>query len=189
MSLLISTVADGSRNRLAPLAELPCTMPGHVAAMLGAHHQHVAAVALGDDLLLQILRRVLAAHELIERRAQPLPLLPEPSRIAPQRGAGVVEHLARRIDRMPDGGDLACLKLATRATTRARIGKTPVACRTARPRLFHRIEEVGDDCAAAAGRAAALPRRARERLVQPGRRRAAETAHCARDRPSSRSWR
>ena len=28
MSLLISTVLSGSRNRLAPLPELPCTMPG-----------------------------------------------------------------------------------------------------------------------------------------------------------------
>ena len=28
MSLLISTVADGSRKSVAPLAELPCTMPG-----------------------------------------------------------------------------------------------------------------------------------------------------------------
>ncbi len=28
MSLLISTVPSGSRNRLAPLADAPCTMPG-----------------------------------------------------------------------------------------------------------------------------------------------------------------
>ena len=31
MSLLISTVLSGSRNRLAPLPELPCTMPGMAA--------------------------------------------------------------------------------------------------------------------------------------------------------------
>ena len=29
----------------------------HVAAMLGAHHQHESSVALGDDLVLQVLRR------------------------------------------------------------------------------------------------------------------------------------
>ena len=67
MSLLISTVSSGSTNRLAPLAEPPCTMPGIAAAVLGAHHQHVAAVAVGDDLLLQVLRRVASAQE--RRRA------------------------------------------------------------------------------------------------------------------------
>ena len=57
----------------------------HVATMLGSHHQHVAAVSLGDNLFLQVLRGVLAAHELIERRAQPLALLPQVVADAPQQ--------------------------------------------------------------------------------------------------------
>ena len=106
MSLLISTVADGSRKSVAPLAELPCTMPGTLRAMLGADHQHVAAVALGDDLLLQVLRRVLAAHELIERLAQTLALLAQPIANRSQRRAGVIQDLARGVDRPANGGDL-----------------------------------------------------------------------------------
>ena len=98
MSLLISTVLSGSRNRLAPLAELPCTMPGIAAAMLGLHDQHVAAVALGDDLLLQVLRRVLAAQVRLERAAQPRALLAQPIADALQLRARVVDDLAGRID-------------------------------------------------------------------------------------------
>ena len=56
MSLLISTVSSGSRNRLAPLADAAVDDARNRGAMLGAHHQHVAAVAVGDHLLLQVLR-------------------------------------------------------------------------------------------------------------------------------------
>ena len=71
ISLLISTVLSGSRNRLAPLAELPWMMPGIADAVLGLDDEHVAAVAVGDDLVLQVLRGVLAAQERLERAAQP----------------------------------------------------------------------------------------------------------------------
>ena len=60
--------ARGTGSRRSPTRRARC--PGIAAAMLGPHHQHVAAVALGDDLLLQILRRVLAAQVRLERRAQ-----------------------------------------------------------------------------------------------------------------------
>ena len=107
MSLLISTVLSGSRNRLAPLPELPCTMPGIAVAVLGADDQHVAAVAVGDDLLLQILRRVLAAQIRLERAAQPRPLLAQPIAQAPQLRARIVHDLAAGIDLAADVGDLA----------------------------------------------------------------------------------
>ena len=50
----------------------------NAAAMLGLDDEHVAAVALGDDLILQVLRRFLAAQVRLERAAQPRPLLPQP---------------------------------------------------------------------------------------------------------------
>ncbi len=105
MSLLSSTVAAGSRNSVAPLAELPWTMPGHVATMLGPHHQHEAPVALGDDLFLQVLAELLAARVLLQRAAQPLTLLPQPIANALQLGAGAIEDLAVVVDRVAHRGD------------------------------------------------------------------------------------
>jgi hypothetical protein len=54
---------------------------GHVAAVLGAHQQHEAAVPLGDDLVLQVLRRLLAARELLEGVPQPLAQAAQRSRM------------------------------------------------------------------------------------------------------------
>ena len=95
MSLLISTVLSGSRNRLAPLDELPCTMPGMRRPVLGADQQDVAAVAVGDDLFLQVLGRVARPQVALERAPQPRPLLPQPVADRAERRAGVVEHVAR----------------------------------------------------------------------------------------------
>ena len=63
-------------------------------AMFGANHEHVAAVAIRHDLLLQILRRVLAAEVRFQRSAQPRPLLPQalPDRF--QLGARIVDDFA-----------------------------------------------------------------------------------------------
>ena len=76
------------------------------SAVLGAHHQHVAAVAVGDHLLLQVLRRLALAQERFERRAQLRLLAPQPLADARQRRAGVVGHFARRFDLAPHGGNL-----------------------------------------------------------------------------------
>ncbi len=76
-------------------------------AVLGADDQHVAAVAVGDDLLLQVLRGVLAAQVRFERPAQPRPLLAQPIADASQLRARVVHHLAARVDLAADVGDLA----------------------------------------------------------------------------------
>jgi hypothetical protein len=46
--------------------------------MLGAHHQHESAVAIGDDLLLEVLGGVLTAQERLERAPQPRSLATEP---------------------------------------------------------------------------------------------------------------
>jgi hypothetical protein len=73
---------------------------GHAAAMFGAHHQHEAPVALGDDLVLQVFRRR-AASELFQRAAQLLTLLPQLVADAFELRAGLVEDLAARIDRLP----------------------------------------------------------------------------------------
>ena len=71
MSLLISTVLSGSRKRLAPLVDAPWTMPGMPLRCSALHDEHVAAVALGDDLILQVFGRVLSAQIGLERAAQP----------------------------------------------------------------------------------------------------------------------
>ncbi len=106
MSLLISTVSSGSTNRLAPLAEPPCTMPGIACAMLGAHHQHVAAVAVGDDLVLQVLRRVAPAQNASSVVRSFVRCLRSRSRIAGQRRAGVVGDVAARLDLAAHVGNL-----------------------------------------------------------------------------------
>ena len=144
MSLLISTVLSGSRNRLAPLPELPCTMPGIAVAVLGPDDEHVAAVAIGDDLLLQVLRRVLAAQVRLERSAQPRALLAQPVPDAPQLRTRVVHHLARRIDLAADVGDLALERRGARRRSRAGAGTAPRARRIARATSLDRSEKVGE---------------------------------------------
>ena len=69
---------------------------GNRGAVFGSHDQHVASVAIGDDLLLQVFRRVLAAQIRFERAAQPRALLAQPIPQAPQLRARVVHHLAGR---------------------------------------------------------------------------------------------
>ncbi|HZT56773.1 MAG TPA: hypothetical protein VFA35_11130, partial [Burkholderiaceae bacterium] len=54
------------------------------AAVLGLHQQHVAAVALGHDLILQVFRGFLAAQVRLERAAQPCFLLSQAIADQPQ---------------------------------------------------------------------------------------------------------
>ena len=137
MSLLISTVLSGSRNRLAPLAELPCTMPGIARAVFRADDEHVAAVAVGDDLLLQVLRRVLAAQVGLERAAQTRALLAQPIANALQLRTGIVHDLAAGIDLAAHVGDLALERggrFDDRAEQRERRAGAADAARRWRPR-------------------------------------------------------
>ena len=80
---------------------------GNRGSMFGANHQHVATVAVGDDLFLQILRGFASAQERIERGPQALFLSAQALADRRERRAGVVGDLAGRLDLPPDVGDLA----------------------------------------------------------------------------------
>ena len=71
---------------------------GNRAAMLGFDDEHIAAVPLGDDLILQMLRRVLAAQVRLERAPQPRPLLAQPLADDLQLRARVIDDVAGRVD-------------------------------------------------------------------------------------------
>jgi hypothetical protein len=73
--------------------------------MLGTNHEHVAAIPFRDHLLLEVLRGVLAAHELLERAAQAIALLPEAIADAAQLSTRVIEHFTRCIDGTPHCAD------------------------------------------------------------------------------------
>ena len=66
--------------------------------MLGLHDEHVTAVSLGDDLILQVLRRVLAAQIRLERRAQARPLLAEAIANELQLRARAVDDVAGGVE-------------------------------------------------------------------------------------------
>ena len=125
MSLLISTVLSGSRNRLAPLVDAPCTMPGIDAAVLGLDDEHVAAVALGDDLILQVFRGLLAAQVRLERAAQPRALLAQALANELQLGA--------RVDRRPRPTGRSCR--ATCAVSPLNDAAPPLAALEQRERV------------------------------------------------------
>ena len=80
---------------------------GNRRPVFRADDEHVAPVAVGDDLLLQVFRRVLAAQVGLERPAQPRALLAQAIAQALQLRTGIVDDLARRIDLAADVGDLA----------------------------------------------------------------------------------
>ncbi len=69
--------------------------------VLGLHDDHIAAIALGDDLILQVLRRVLAAQVRLKRAAQTRALLAESIANDSELGARVVDDIAGVIDLLP----------------------------------------------------------------------------------------
>ena len=75
-------------------------------AMLAADDEHVPAVAIRDDLLLQVLRGVPAAKVGFERPAQPRPLLAKTIAQVRQFRTGIVDDVERRADLAPDIADL-----------------------------------------------------------------------------------
>ncbi len=77
------------------------------AAMLGPHDQDITPVAIGDDLFLQVPRRVLGAQVRLEGRPQATALLPEAFPDGFQLGARVVGHRAGGLDGAADVHDLA----------------------------------------------------------------------------------
>jgi hypothetical protein len=60
---------------------------------------------VGDDLLLQVLRGVLAPQVGFQRAAQPCPLPAQALADPPQLRRGIVHHVPRRIDFPLDVGD------------------------------------------------------------------------------------
>ena len=77
-----------------------------VHTVLGLHQQHEAPVALGDDLVLEVFRRLLAAQVRLERAPQSRPLFPQPIAQRREERAGVILHVAGRRDAPADVGDL-----------------------------------------------------------------------------------
>ncbi len=80
--------------------------PGDRPAMLRAHDDDEAAIALGDDLVLQVLRRVPAAQVRLQRAAQPLPLPAQLVAQVRQRRTRIVHHLAVLTDGLAHAGVL-----------------------------------------------------------------------------------
>ncbi len=98
---------SGSRYRLAPLVDAPWTMPGIPLRCSVLHDEHVAAVALGDDLFLQILRGVFPAQIRLERATQPRALLAQAIANQLQLRARVIDDVAGRVDLLPHLRDFA----------------------------------------------------------------------------------
>ena len=135
----------------------------NAAAVLGLHEQHVAAVALGDDLILQVLRRLLAAQVRLERAAQPRLLLAQPIADQPQLRARVVDDLARRVDLL---AHLRRLALERRGAGGGGVEQRKRSRRAADAgaRLVDRVEKRRRAPAAAAIRARALRRASAARI-------------------------
>ncbi len=141
---------------------------GNRRAVLGPHDQHEAAVALGDDLILQVLRRLAAAQVRLERAAQPRSLLAQAVAQRPERRAGIVDDVARRVDGLADPGRLG----PERRGRRRRLVEEREPARPANgvPRVLDRIEEAGQPQKAPGLERAAFDRQRVERPRQVGRR-------------------
>ncbi len=110
--------------------------------VLGADDENVPAVAVGDDLVLKVPRRVAAAQVGLQRVPQARALLPQPVANRPEFAARLVVHLAARVDLLPDVSDL-------RLERRRHLGQgSQVHVAAGRPtnggaRLVERRQEIG----------------------------------------------
>src|SRR5436305_9377745 len=66
--------------------------------VFGFNDDYVATVAFGDDLFLQILRRLLAPKIRLERSAQPRALFAQPIANGLEFRARVIDDIARLVD-------------------------------------------------------------------------------------------
>jgi hypothetical protein len=80
--------------------------PGDRRSMLGPDDEDVPPIPIGDDLLLQVLRGVLASKIRFQGAAKPCPLLAKPFPQALQLWARIIEHFAGGIDLPADVCDL-----------------------------------------------------------------------------------
>ena len=165
---------------------MPWTMPGMRAAMLGLHDQDIAAVPLGDDLVLQVLRRVLAAQVRLERAAQARALLAQPLADDLQLRAGVIDDVAGRVDLVARRGDLALERRRAAADgleARERSGRAA----DGGARLVDRIEKRREREQPERLERPALDRRARAKICGRSSTRAAETHRSRRETAPLRS--
>ena len=147
--------------------------------VLGPHHDHEPAVTAGDHLFLQILRRVAAPGELLERGAQLGPLPAQPLANRGERRAGLVHDLAvdvdgatHRRDLVDERGEAADQPLQDREASRRPRHRRPG------PRRSRRRSRRG--CAAAAPRAAGpRPPGRRARASRPAPARSGKTPCCS----------
>jgi len=116
--------------------------PGDGRPVLGADDQHVAAVAVGDDLVLQVAGGVAPPEVRLERAAQAGPLAAQAVTDRSQLGARVVGHLAARVDLL---ADLRCLGLerGSLLDQAPEQGEGPGGPANGSPRLFDGVEEIG----------------------------------------------
>ena len=136
--------------------------------MLGAHDDHVAAVAIGDDLILQVLRRVAPARQALERRAQ-LRARCRRSASRMSRSAGLASSWTSPdgMDRAADGGGLRRERRDARRRWRRAAGCVALR-RDARRRPIRPNRESAPGRAAASGVERLGPRR-RARPARPAR--------------------
>ena len=163
---------DGA-ERLEKQARAACRCavhdPGNRAAMLRLDDQHVAAVAFGDDLILEVLRRLLAAQEDSSVPRSRVRCFRWRSRIELQLGTRVIGH-------SPDGsifsrtGAVSRLNDATAPVIVLEQGKRSRGAADSRRAHPRPNPESLRAQAAAAVRAAALPPRARPAHWQVARR-------------------
>ncbi len=117
---------------------------GNRRLVFGPHHQHEAAVPAGHHLLLQVLGRVAALGELLERGAQLGPLPAQPLANRRQSWTRLVEHLAVHVDGPSHRGDL----VRERRQARHQLLQDRVGTRRAVHgglRVGNRGHEVGQD--------------------------------------------
>ena len=157
------------------------------AAVLGLHDEDVAAVPLGDDLILQVFRRLLAAQVRLERAAQPRPLLAQALANQLQLRARVIDDLAGRVDLL---ARLRRLALERRGAAAGRLEQRKRSGARRMPARASSIESRKRRRARAAGalRARALRRRAPSGSAAARSTRAAETAPCAATIPHRLAW-
>ena len=119
---------DDSRNR---------------GAMLCLDDEDVAAVAIADDLVLQVFRRLFSAQVRLERGSQPRPLFAKLRAQPRELGARVVVHFARWVDLAADVGDLV-LERSAAFGKRLENGEVAAGPANGRAGEAKRIEKLGE---------------------------------------------
>ena len=154
----------------------------------GSHHQHVAPVAVGDHLLLQVLRGVALRAGTTPAWSAAGPLLAEPLADAGKGRAGVVGHFARRLDLAPHVGDLVAERRHALHQPH-QIGECGAGLGDRLARLLDRLEEIGEAQQAQRLQRTALGAQPFERGLQFGGRTQREPRVDQQEARRLRTWR